>query len=207
MANHLVSGRLQGSFKISLENAQGRVVRGLEEPVRQRLEDLNLRVAEDRQVLSVCGVSMLREDGSVEGAVLTGFGKLDVAEMGIRKIWPDANQEVARNMKVVFDLQMEDFTFSGKSLSCLYEKSCSSFVFSFMIGSRPHKGTSDWIEMISSNVIHLKEGENKLTPHQWGADHPNLKGCVRLNIAPATTEKVFVQVSFVLDLPRERQHF
>ena len=48
MANHLVSGRLQGSFKISLENAQGRVVRGLEEPVRQRLEDLNLRVAEDQ---------------------------------------------------------------------------------------------------------------------------------------------------------------
>ena len=122
MANHLVSGRLQGSYKISLENARGRVVRGLEEPVRQRLEDLSLRVAEDPVVLSVCGVSILWEDGSVEGSVMVGFGKLDIGEIGIRKIWPEANQEAARNMKVVFDLQMEDFTFPGELCVFFIEK-------------------------------------------------------------------------------------
>ena len=170
MAAFLVSNLLNGKSKIGLDDAKRRIVRGLETPVKERLQDWGL--LPNPQDLVVCGISAVKADGTVEGSMLGAFGKLAVEPVPVRKLWADSPANT-RNMSLKFDVSLEDFEFPG---------------------DRPDFGTSNWVELIRSENIHLMDGEDQLTPHAWGADHPTLKGCVRVNIAPATNEKVYIQV-------------
>ena len=170
MAAYLVSNLVNGSAKISLEDAKRRVVRGLETPVKEKLQDWDLLAPTD---LAVCGISCVKNDGTVEGSMLGGFGKLTIDPVPVKKLWPEAPL-TNRNMRVTFNLSLEDFEFPG---------------------DRADYGTSDWMDIIRSDNIFLMDGDDQLTPHAWASDHPALKGSVRVNIAPATADKVYVQVT------------
>lgn len=100
---------LNGEYKITLEDATSRIVRGFEQPVADRLRDLGLWT-DSGMLVSV--VTSVKTRGEVEGSLLSGFGKIPLQEIGVRKLWPQAPQN-HRNLKVKFAISLEDITFPG----------------------------------------------------------------------------------------------
>ena len=100
---------LQGGHTITLEEATARIVRGFEEPVADRLRDLGLWT-DSGLLLTV--VTSVKASGEVEGSLLSGFGKLPLQELGVRKLWPQSPQN-HRNLRLKFNLSLQDVTFPG----------------------------------------------------------------------------------------------
>ena len=170
MAPYLIASQLlTGRRQLTLDEAKARLVHGYEQPILESLETRQLH--EDGQ-RSVSVVTDIREDGTVAGSLLVGFGPLPLENVPVKKMWPDVAVE-HRALTVAFDVSLEDFTFAGDKAS---------------------RGVSDWMDIVSSPCIRLKNGDDVLTPHQWAAQHPSIKGCCRVSVAPATNDKVFIQV-------------
>ena len=74
---------LNGEYKITLEDATSRIVRGFEQPVADRLRDLGLWT-DSGMLVSV--VTSVKTRGEVEGSLLSGFGKIPLQEIGVRKL-------------------------------------------------------------------------------------------------------------------------
>ena len=60
-----------------------------------------------------------------------------------------------------------------------------------------HSPTKGWIDAVSSELVILNDGTSDKTPHQWAAEHPQMKASVRAVVCPASATRAYVQVGIV----------